>query len=177
MALFTSHAAIRVASSRLRGAGGGLRSANIGVLAQGIDGTPQQLMARFQREPRAVLLGTSSFWEGVDITNEALKVLVLARLPFNVPTEPVFAARSEGYEQPFMQYAVPQAVLRFRQGFGRLIRSKGDHGAVVVLDSRIPSKPYGASFLASIPPATTLRAPMAEVVAAVRDWLAGRERA
>ncbi|MCI0888686.1 MAG: hypothetical protein J4N28_03580 [Chloroflexi bacterium] len=177
MALFTSHAAIRAASSRLRGAKGGLRSAGIGVLAQGIDGTPQQLMARFQRQPRAVLLGTASFWEGVDITNEALKVLVLARLPFNVPTEPVFAARSEGYEQPFNQYAVPQAVLRFRQGFGRLIRSKDDHGAVVVLDSRITSKPYGASFLASVPPATTLRAPMAEVVAAVRDWLARAERA
>ncbi|MCH8974712.1 MAG: hypothetical protein IH869_06525, partial [Chloroflexi bacterium] len=176
MALFTSHAAIRAASSRLRGAKGGLRSAGIGVLAQGIDGTPQQLMARFQREPRAVLLGTASFWEGVDITNEALKVLVLARLPFNVPTEPVFAARSEGYEQPFNDYAVPQAVLRFRQGFGRLIRSKDDHGAVVVLDSRITSKPYGASFLASVPPATTLRAPMAEVVAAVRDWLSRRER-
>ena len=175
MALFTSHAAIRAAASHLRSARGGLRSAGIRVLAQTIDGTPPQLLARFQEQPRAVLLGTSSFWEGVDVTNEALKVLVLARLPFNVPTEPVFAARSEGYEQPFTQYAVPQAVLRFRQGFGRLIRSKDDHGAVVVLDSRITSKPYGAAFLASVPPATTIRAPMADVVTAVRDWLARHE--
>jgi Rad3-related DNA helicase len=68
---------------------------------------------------------------------------------------------------------VPQAVLRFRQGFGRLIRSKSDHGVVVVLDSRITSKPYGASFLKSVPPATVLRAPLAEVTAGVREWLAG----
>jgi len=120
-----------------------------------------------------VLLGTSSFWEGVDIANNALRVLVVARLPFNVPTEPVFAARSDLYEQPFMQFAVPQAVLRFRQGFGRLIRNKQDRGVVVVLDSRITSKPYGGTFLASVPPATALKAPMAEVIERVRDWLAG----
>ena len=76
-----------------------------------------------------MLLGTASFWEGVDVGNEALKVLVVARLPFNVPTEPIFAARSSQYEQAFMEYAVPQAVLRFRQGFGRLIRSKGDRAS------------------------------------------------
>jgi Rad3-related DNA helicase len=118
-----------------------------------------------------VLLGTSSFWEGVDIADNAMKVLVVARLPFNVPTEPVFAARSGLYEQPFMQYAVPQAVLRFRQGFGRLIRNKSDRGVVVVLDSRITSKPYGRSFLSSVPPATVLRGALAEVMSGVREWL------
>jgi DNA polymerase-3 subunit epsilon/ATP-dependent DNA helicase DinG len=128
-------------------------------------------VARFQEDPKAVLLGTSSFWEGVDIADNAMKVLVVARLPFNVPTEPVFAARSGLYEQPFMQYAVPQAVLRFRQGFGRLIRNKSDRGVVVVLDSRITSKPYGRSFLGSVPPATVLRGELAEVMSGVREWL------
>ena len=171
MALFTSHAAIRATAARLRRL---LAGSGIGVLAQAIDGTPPQLLERFQADSANVLLGTASFWEGVDVGNETLKVLVLARLPFNVPTEPIFAARSGLYEQPFMQYAVPQAVLRFRQGFGRLIRGKEDHGAVVVLDSRLTSKPYGRSFLASVPEATTLRAPLGRVVGAVRDWLEGR---
>lgn len=168
LALFTSHAGVRGTAAALRRI---LPAKGIPVLAQGVDGTPQQLIARFQENPKAVLLGTSSFWEGVDIANNAMKVLVVARLPFNVPTEPVFAARSGLYDSPFMQYAVPQAVLRFRQGFGRLIRNKDDHGAVVVLDSRITSKPYGKAFLESVPPATTLRAPLAEVMAGVRDWL------
>ena len=88
-----------------------------------------------------------------------------------LPTDPVFAARSELYEHPFIEYAVPQAVLRFRQGFGRLIRSREDRGAVVVLDGRIHSKAYGKWFLESVPPATSHRGPMAGVVAEVRRWL------
>ena len=175
MALFTSHAALRAAASRLRKT---LPRIGIGVLAQGPDGTPQQLLARFRSRPRAVLLGTASFWEGVDVGNAALKTLVVARLPFNVPTEPIFAARSEQYEkQAFMQYAVPQAALRFRQGFGRLIRSKGDRGVVVALDSRIVSKAYGRLFLDSIPPATTMRAPFRELAPAIRRWLADADGA
>ena len=169
MALFTSHAAVRAAATRLRRT---LPRQGIAVLAQGVDGTPQQLLSRFRAQPRAVLLGTASFWEGVDVGNEALKALVVARLPFNVPTEPIFAARSGGYEQPFMQYAVPQAVLRFRQGFGRLIRSKGDRGVAVVLDSRIMSKAYGRTFLASMPPATMVKGRFDELVPAVGRWLA-----
>ncbi|MDE2836200.1 MAG: hypothetical protein OXL97_01635 [Chloroflexota bacterium] len=169
MALFTSHAAVRATASRLRRV---LPKRGIGVLAQGVDGTPQQLLARFRARPRAVLLGTASFWEGVDVGNETLKVLVVARLPFNVPTEPIFAARSGQYEQPFMQYAVPQAVLRFRQGFGRLIRSKGDRGVAVVLDSRITSKFYGRMFLNSMPPATIVKGRFDELAPAVGRWLA-----
>ena len=169
LALFTSHSGIRTTAAALRKV---LPAKGIKVLAQGVDGTPQQLLAGFQEDPKAVLLGTSSFWEGVDIANNAMKVLVVARLPFNVPTEPVFAARSDLYEQPFMRFAVPQAVLRFRQGFGRLIRNKSDHGVVVVLDSRITSKPYGRSFLASVPPATTLSGPWTEVMSGIHDWLA-----
>ena len=138
------------------------------MLAQGVDGTPPQLLARFQEDPRAILLGTSSFWEGVDIVNNVLKVLVVARLPFNVPTEPVFAARSQLYENAFYEYSVPQAVLRFRQGFGRLIRNRSDRGAVLVLDGRISSKAYGKWFLSSLPPATTYHGRLSGVT----DWLA-----
>ena len=169
MALFTSHAAVRGTAAKLRRV---LPRRGIGVLAQGVDGTPQQLLARFRAQRSAVLLGTASFWEGVDVGNETLKVLVVARLPFNVPTEPIFAARSNQYERPFMQYAVPQAVLRFRQGFGRLIRSKGDRGAAVVLDSRITSKAYGRMFLNSMPPATIVKGRFDELAPAVGRWLA-----
>jgi predicted DnaQ family exonuclease/DinG family helicase len=170
LALFTSHAGVRNTAVALRRR---LPAKGISVLAQGMDGNPQQLVTRFQENPKSVLLGTSSFWEGVDITDNAMKVLVVARLPFNVPTEPVFAARSGLYESPFMQFAVPQAVLRFRQGFGRLIRSKHDHGVVVVLDSRIASKPYGKAFLDSVPPATVLRGPLTDVLHGVHEWLLG----
>ena len=168
LALFTSHAAVRATHAGLQEA---LAGGPIAVLAQGVDGTPPQLLARFQEQPAMVLLGTASFWEGVDITNNALRVLVVARLPFNVPTEPLFAARSELYDQPFTQYALPQATLRFRQGFGRLIRSRADRGAIVVLDGRVHSKSYGRWFLSSVPPATMLRTPLRGMAESVRRWL------
>ena len=170
MALFTSHMALRRTAQALRQT---LSVQGIRVLAQGVDGTPQQLLAHFQQDPRSLLLGAASFWEGVDIANSALKVLVVARLSFSVPTEPIFAARSELYDNPFSQYAIPQAVLRFRQGFGRLIRSSEDRGVVVVLDSRIRSKSYGRRFLASLPPAPVYERPLADVLERVEQWFAG----
>ncbi len=151
LALFTSHAALRIAARALRGL---LEPEGVRVLAQGVDGSPRQIVRTFGENPRAVVLGTSSFWEGVDLSGGILKALVVARLPFNVPSEPVFAARSSEYEDPFTQYAVPQAILRFRQGMGRLIRSAQDRGAIVVLDKRIAARPYGKAFLESLPPCT-----------------------
>lgn len=152
MALFTSNAAIRRVSDGIRPA---LTAAGIQVLAQGVDGSAQQVARRFTENHRdhtpTVLLGTSSFWEGVDFPG-ALKALVITQLPFPVPTAPVFAARSELYgSNAFNQYAVPLAALRFRQGFGRLIRRKEDSGVVVVLDSRIAGRSYGKAFIESIP--------------------------
>ena len=85
----------------------------------------------------------SASWEGVDLAGESLKVLLVARLPFSVPSEPLFEARSELYEDPFNQYAVPQAILRLRQGFGRLIRTKTDKGVAIILDRRVLSRGYG----------------------------------
>src|SRR5439155_25433022 len=93
--------------------------------------------------PRTLALGAASFWEGVDIIGEALSLLIMARLPFPVPTEPIYAARAELFDEPFTQFALPQAVLRFKQGFGRLIRRKTDRGVFVVLDRRIVSRDYG----------------------------------
>jgi Rad3-related DNA helicase len=118
-----------------------------------------------------VLLGTASFWEGVDVVGEALSLLVITRFPFTVPSEPVFAARSERFEDPFRGYAVPQAVLRFRQGFGRLIRSHSDRGVCVVLDARALTKSYGATFVNSLPPASVRQCLLREAPALVRDWL------
>jgi len=144
------------------------------VLGHNIDGSRKQLLERFKNNPRTVLLGTSSFWEGIDVVGDALSVLVIAKLPFSVPTDPVFAARAEGFEDAFLQYSVPQAILKFKQGFGRLIRSKQDRGAVVVLDRRILSKRYGQAFLNSLPECTIKRGPTANLPTEVADWLGGR---
>ena len=168
MALFTSHAALRAAASRVRR---DLEAEGIRVHAQGVNGTPRRLLEEFLEDPQALLLGTASFWEGVDLAGEALRVLVLARLPFNVPTEPLFAARSQLYDSPFPQYALPQAILRFRQGFGRLIRTSTDRGVVVVLDRRITSRSYGDQFLRSLPGCTVSRPTLGELPGVVARWL------
>ena len=167
LALFTSHAAVQTTRRRVKPA---LESEGIPVLAQGIDGPPNQLMTAAAKG-NAVLLGTSSFWEGIDLPGDLLRVVVIARLPFSVPTDPVFAARSERFQNAFYQYAVPQAALRFRQGFGRLIRTKTDRGVVVVLDSRITSKPYGRVFLESLPGSIVRKVGIAELGPEVEEWL------
>ena len=114
----------------------------------------------FKTTSNTVLLGTRSFWEGVDVVGPALSALVLVRLPFAVPSDPIVAARSETFEDAFYNYSVPDAILRFRQGFGRLIRSKTDRGVVVVLDKRIQSKKYGQLFLDSLPECTVHQGPL-----------------
>ena len=169
MGLFTSHAALQATRSGIREE---LEGLGFKVFAQGVDGTPRSLLDSFMQNPKSVLLGTASFWEGVDIPGGALKALVVARLPFNVPTEPVFAARSQQFEDPFNQYAVPQSVLRFRQGFGRLIRGEEDRGVVVVLDQRIISRPYGRVFLESLPGCTVVKGSLPELSQDVQQWIA-----
>ena len=140
-------------------------------MAQGLDGSRRSLIQRFKADPRSVLLGTASFWEGVDVVGDALSVLVITKLPFSVPNDPVFSARSEGFDDAFGEYAVPQAILRFKQGFGRLIRSKEDRGIVVVLDRRLLSKRYGQTFLNSLPECTVVKKPLADLPAAAARWL------
>jgi|TARA_B100001971_G_scaffold50465_1_gene45682 DNA polymerase-3 subunit epsilon/ATP-dependent DNA helicase DinG len=169
MALFTSYASLRAVAQRLRAP---LMGEGVQVLAQSIDGSAQQLMTRFAEEPESVLLGTASFWEGVDMPPGLLKALVLTRLPFAVPTDPIVKARSDQYDSPFNQYSVPQAVLRFRQGFGRLIRNKEDRGTIVIMDNRITAKNYGSSFLKSIPPCTLKPSNITTIGQAAAQWVA-----
>jgi ATP-dependent DNA helicase DinG len=121
------------------------------------------LLGRFRNERNAVLFGTDSFWEGVDVQGRALELVVITRLPFRVPTEPILEARAEHISctggDPFMEYTVPQAVIKFKQGFGRLIRSRDDRGAVLIFDRRVLSRNYGRIFLDSLPRATVTRGP------------------
>jgi DNA polymerase-3 subunit epsilon/ATP-dependent DNA helicase DinG len=149
MALFTSHSSLRAVAQRLRPM---LEPYGIPVMAQGVDGSAPYLMAAFGEEPNSVLLGTASFWEGVDMPFGLLKALVITRLPFQVPSDPIVQSRSELYDDPFNEFSIPNAVLRFRQGLGRLIRNKDDQGTIVVLDSRISTHGYGQAFRNSMPP-------------------------
>ncbi len=131
-----------------------------------------QLLENFRTVPRSVLLGTRSFWEGIDVVGPALSVLVIVRLPFAVPDDPIFAARSDTFDNPFAEYAVPEAILRFRQGFGRLIRTKTDRGVVVILDKRVLTKSYGPMFLNSLPECTQVRSSLVKLPDAAKRWLA-----
>jgi len=167
LALFTSHSQLRSTSKAISRP---LAEDEIVVYAQG-NGSRAQLLENFRTTPRAVLLGTRSFWEGIDVVGEALSCLVIARLPFSVPSDPVFATRSESFDEPFTQYALPEAILRLRQGFGRLIRSKTDRGVVVIMDKRIQTKSYGRAFLDSLPACTVQRGPLAGLPTAAARWI------
>jgi len=144
------------------------------VLRQGEGGGRHQLLARFRKEQNAVLFGTDSFWEGVDVKGDALRLVIIARLPFHVPTEPIQQARAERLVErggdPFRELSIPQAVLKLRQGFGRLIRSRDDRGAVLILDSRIVSKNYGKRFLKSLPESAQVIAPADEVFSRLKEF-------
>ncbi|MCA9876983.1 MAG: exonuclease, partial [Thermomicrobiales bacterium] len=168
LVLFTSHALL---ADMARAISGPLLERGVVVLAQRRDGSPQQLTERLRRERNVAVLGTSSFWEGVDVAGEALSLLMITRLPFSVPTDPVFAARSEAFDDAFAGYAVPQAVLRFKQGFGRLIRSSSDRGVCAVLDRRILTRRYGATFLQSLPECTVEVGSARDLPRAAREWL------
>lgn len=167
--LFTSYYQLR---NTARAISRPLAEADIVVYQQGAGTSRAQLLESFREGPRAVLMGTRSFWEGVDVVGPALSLLVVARLPFSVPDDPIFAARSETFDNPFAEYAVPETILRFRQGFGRLIRTKTDRGVVVVLDKRVLTKSYGPMFLNSLPECTTVRASLAKLPGAAKRWLA-----
>jgi len=172
LVLFTSHGMLRAVKDIVAGP---LRDDGIEALAQGVDGSPRQLVRALMASPKTVLLGTSSFWEGVDIPGEALSLIVIARLPFAVPTDPVYSARAATYEDAFNQYMLPQAVIRFKQGFGRLIRTKTDRGVLIVLDQRITVKDYGRSFLQALPPVGIRQVPVRQMPDLVEGWLANAD--
>jgi len=145
LVLFTSYGQLRKSAEYLR-----REMPDLGFLCQG-EMPAYRLVEQFKSSTKAALMGTASFWQGIDIPGDALQCVVIAKLPFAVPDDPIVEARMERLKNPFIEYQVPQATLLFRQGFGRLIRMKTDRGAVAVLDSRIMTKNYGKSFLKSIP--------------------------
>lgn len=168
LALFTSYTQLRRTSQTITGP---LAEAGISVYEQGEGASANTLLETFREADRAVLLGTRSFWEGVDIPGEALSVLVIVKLPFDVPSDPIIAARSETYEDPFNEYHLPEAILRFRQGFGRLIRTQSDRGIVAILDKRILTKRYGRAFIESLPACKLKIGPVTELPNTAARWL------
>ncbi len=150
LVLFTSYSQLKKTSQSISSV---LANNDIQIYEQGEGASANALLESFKTSDKAVLLGTRAFWEGVDVPGEALSVLVIVKLPFDVPSDPIIAARSETFEDPFNEYQLPEAILRFRQGFGRLIRTQTDRGVVVILDRRILTKRYGR-FPKSIPKCT-----------------------
>jgi ATP-dependent DNA helicase DinG len=172
--LFTSHREVRQLASELRARGIERRWP---LLVHGEEGR-DALLARFRSAGQAILLGTASFWEGVDVPGDALRGLVIAKLPFRVPTEPVTAAQCEAIEarggDPFAEYMLPHASLRLKQGFGRLIRTATDRGVVAIADPRIVTKRYGRGLLDALPPATRAIGRWDSLVERIRDFYAAR---
>ncbi|ASS75271.1 ATP-dependent helicase DinG [Tumebacillus algifaecis] len=173
LVLFTSHRMLRETYHKTKPM---LAEHGITLLAHNIESTSRhRLISEFQRQERAVLFGANSFWEGVDIPGDALSLLVIARLPFWPPNQPVVEARTEKLEREgrnsFMDYSVPQAIIRFKQGFGRLIRTKRDRGAIVVYDRRIVESRYGRHFIKSLPGPWFYQGNEREVLRTVYNWL------
>jgi len=170
-ALFTSHAALRRAATELRAS----LPPRWPVLVQG-ERTRDLLLRRFREAGNAILLGTDSFWEGVDVPGRALRVLLLCKLPFKVPSEPLTAARlerlAEQGEDGFMGYLLPHAALKLKQGFGRLIRTRTDAGVVILLDRRVVVKRYGPLLLSGLPRAERVMGSWAEVRTKCEDFFA-----
>jgi len=161
--LFTSHTDVRRMADAMRSRGLDRRYS---LLVHG-DDSRDVILQRFREAGNAILLGTASFWEGVDVPGRALRVLLIARLPFRVPTEPITAAHCEAIDarggDSFSEYMLPHASLRLKQGFGRLIRTATDRGVVVLCDPRLVRRQYGRFLLDSLPPARRLVAPWAQL--------------
>jgi DNA polymerase-3 subunit epsilon/ATP-dependent DNA helicase DinG len=168
LVLFTSYGQLQKTAQAITGP---LAQEGIIVYEQGSGPSPHTLLKSFRQAEQAVLLGTRAFWEGVDIPGQDLSVLVIAKLPFQVPSDPVVSARAETYQDPFQEYMLPEAILSFRQGFGRLIRTKQDVGVVAMFDKRIISKTYGSLFLSSLPNCTIQHGFLAELPQAASRWL------
>jgi DNA polymerase-3 subunit epsilon/ATP-dependent DNA helicase DinG len=168
LVLFTSYDQLKRTAQSI---GTLLAKSDIRLYEQGEGASAHALLESFRADERAVLMGTRSFWEGVDVPGQSLSVVVIAKLPFDVPSDPIIAARSETFEDPFNQYSLPEAILRFRQGFGRLIRAQSDRGVVAILDRRVLTKRYGKLFTGSLPACTIQVGSLADLPRAAERWL------
>ena len=168
LVLFTSYDQLKRTYTSIKDQ---LAKKGIQVYLQGEGASASTLLENFKNEDHAVLFGTRAFWEGVDVPGEALSVLIIVKLPFDVPSDPIVAARSETFDDPFSEYSLPEAILRFRQGFGRLIRTQSDRGVVAIFDRRIMSKRYGRLFTDSLPTCTTKIGPVSELPRLAVQWL------
>ncbi len=151
------------------------------VLAQGLSGGSRAKMMRsFQQWERVILFGTTSFWEGVDIPGDSLSAVLVARLPFSSPLDPMYRKKAEAVtkrgEDTFMHYSLPEALVRFRQGFGRLIRASTDRGGFIVLDRRIETKSYGAYFINVLPNIPVRKVRLGNMVETLETWYTEEER-
>jgi predicted DnaQ family exonuclease/DinG family helicase len=170
LGLFTSISALDNARKAITPV---LSQLGIRVIAQGADGSPARIMRMLADDGPTIALGTNSLWEGVDLQGASLDALVMARLPFPVPTDPIVAARSEQFDDGFLDYSIPEAVQRFRQGFGRLIRSRTDRGVFVILDNRIVTKNYGVKFQRALPKCTVRRVSTERLLPLLESWRNG----
>jgi DNA polymerase-3 subunit epsilon/ATP-dependent DNA helicase DinG len=166
--LFTAYSHLRNTAHAIQQP---LADHNIALYQQGSGASRRQLLDNFKNTDKAVLLGTRSFWEGIDIPGPDLSCVVIAKIPFAVPSDLIVQARNETFEDAFNQYSVPEAILHFRQGFGRLIRSKTDQGVVVIMDKRVLTKRYGESILDSLPEATIQRGLASDLPAIAKEWV------
>ncbi len=171
LGLFTSHRMLQAVSRSLEQA-----SLTRPLLVQGQGAARDQLLRQFREQPGSILLGTDSFWEGIDVVGEALELLLVAKLPFEVPSEPLVEARLEKLKaegkDPFLYYTVPEAIIRLRQGIGRLIRSRTDRGAAIICDSRLINSRYGEAFLQSLPLPVKIFADFPEMIQELESFFA-----
>ena len=167
LALFTANSALNRAHQDLHQH---LSGSTTELLAQGRDGPAARVLRLLNESEQAIALGSMAMWEGIDLEDASIKSLVMTRLPFPVPTNPIHASRSERMDNPFVDYMVPEAVMKFRQGFGRLIRSHADRGVFVILDRRILTKRYATEFQKSIPSCTVRRVTLGTLSDYIARW-------
>lgn len=172
LVLFTSYKMLQKVYNKVRIE---LEKKGLNILCQGKHGSRRAILNRFRENPHSILFGTDSFWSGVDIPGKELSCVVMMKLPFAVPTDPIISARLERYAKDgkdgFFSYSVPQAIMKFRQGLGRLIRTKEDKGVVILLDGRVLKKNYGKVFLKSIPGREPLLIGVEDVLKETEKWL------